>query len=239
MIGLELPRPRVAMLQKSYYLVLGVSHTESSSGIRRAFKELARRYHPDRAGPRCVSFYQEIVEAYHVLSDPERRRQYDRGLSDAENGPGTLITPVFANSAAEDETLVPEMPLPLRMEMNRTSFDAALAKISGWLRAGVPPMQKQCEGLDLQIILSPEQAAKGGIGFISVPSCSPCWQCGGSGRDGLFPCSFCEGEGLIEEKETVRVHIPPKAGDGMLIDLPLRGLGVHNFYLRLHIRVAF
>ena len=227
------------MLQKSYYLLLGVSHTENLSGIRQAFKDLARRYHPDRAGSRCVRLFQEIVEAYHVLSDPERRRQYDRGLSHAAARSDTLITPVFTDRSAEDETLVPEVPMPLHVEMNRAGFDAALAKVSEWLRAGIPPPPEFCEGLDLQIILSPEQAAKGGIGFISVPGCSPCWRCGGSGRDGLFPCSFCEGEGLVEENETVRIHIPPGAGDGMLMEIPLHGLGVHNFYLRLHIRVAF
>jgi molecular chaperone DnaJ len=227
------------MLRKSYYVILGVSRSESPSGIRRAFRELARRYHPDRAGPRCLGLFQEIVEAYHVLSDPERRTRYDQGLSHEDAGAGALFTPLFAEAAADEETLVPEIPLPLRVEINRTYFDTALARIAALLTAAEAPSQGQCEGLDVQVVVSPEQAAKGGIGFISVPSCSPCWKCGGSGREGLFPCSFCEGDGLIEEEETVRVHLPPKVGDGTLMEIPLRGLGVHNFYLRLHIRVSF
>ena len=53
----------------------------------------------------------------------------------------------------------------------------------------------------------------------------------------MFPCSVCDGEGLIEEQETVRVHVLPMVGDGTVDEVPLRGLGVHNFYLRLHIRM--
>lgn len=53
-----------------------------------------------------------------------------------------------------------------------------------------------------------------------------------SGREGLFPCSFCEGEGPIEEEETVRVRIPPMVGDGALMEILLHWLGVYNFYLR-------
>ena len=68
------------MLRKSYYLTLGVSRNESSHGIREAFRELAQRYHPDRIGPARLHFFQEILEAYHVLADPVRRSEYDRSL---------------------------------------------------------------------------------------------------------------------------------------------------------------
>jgi molecular chaperone DnaJ len=50
---------------------------------------------------------------------------------------------------------------------------------------------------------------------------------------------LCDGEGLLEEQETVRVHVEPNVGDGTVMEVPLRGLGVHNFYLRLHIRIGF
>jgi molecular chaperone DnaJ/curved DNA-binding protein len=55
----------------------------------------------------------------------------------------------------------------------------------------------------------------------------------------MFPCSGCDGEGLIEEQENVRIYVPPMVGDGTLMEVPLRGLGVHDFYLRVHIRVAY
>jgi len=88
------------------------------------------------------------------------------------------------------------------------------------------------------VILSTDEAARGGILSLAVPTCSPCAICGGSGREGIFSCTRCDGEGLIEEEETVRVQFAPMVGDGAGIDVPLRGLGVHNFYLRVNIRVA-
>jgi DnaJ-class molecular chaperone len=227
------------MLRKNYYMVLGVASTESRSSIRRAFKELAWRYHPERAGTSCLSCFQEIIEAYKVLSDPERRRDYDQGLSHSGAGAGALFMPVFTDRATEGDTLVPELSLPVRVEINRARFDAALAKIAGLLTGGRAPSREWCEALDVQVILAPQHAVKGGMALISIPGCSPCWKCGGTGREGLFPCSACDGEGLIEEDETVRIRIPPMIGDATLMKIPLRGLGVHDFYLRVHIRVAF
>ena len=54
----------------------------------------------------------------------------------------------------------------------------------------------------------------------------------------MFSCSRCDGEGLIEEQENVAVQFGPMIGDGARIDVPLRGLGIHNFYLQVDIRVA-
>src|SRR5437762_1905394 len=61
------------MIHKDYYVVLGVSPTVTTRGIQRAFRALSRQYHPDRVGPQGPSAFQDIVEAYQVLSDPERR----------------------------------------------------------------------------------------------------------------------------------------------------------------------
>jgi curved DNA-binding protein CbpA len=58
------------MGRKRYYLVLGVSRTESTNGTRQAFRELVKRYHPDRIGPQGQRFFQEIVEAYRQWIPP-------------------------------------------------------------------------------------------------------------------------------------------------------------------------
>jgi molecular chaperone DnaJ/curved DNA-binding protein len=55
----------------------------------------------------------------------------------------------------------------------------------------------------------------------------------------LFPCGLCDGEGLLEEEEEVRVLIPAMVADATVMNIPLRGLGLHDFYLRLQIRVGF
>ena len=72
------------MMTKDYYVILGVSRTESTSGIREAFRELVNRYHPERVGPQGARAFQDMVAAYQVLSDPERSKLYQQGLRHAE-----------------------------------------------------------------------------------------------------------------------------------------------------------
>jgi molecular chaperone DnaJ len=226
------------MLRKSYYLTLGIPRNESVEGIRQAFREILKRYHPDRVGAERSRFFQEIVEAYHVLADPERRKDYDRGIYHEEFGVDAGAAPASVDAASQED-----LPQPLsilrRVAIKGAPFEAALARVSGSLTAAEPVAKEHCEGLNTAVILSPDEATHGGVVFLTVPSCSPCERCGGSGREGMFPCSLCDGEGLLEEQEKVRVHVPSNVGDGTVIEVALRGLGVHNFYLRLHIRIGF
>ena len=64
------------MALKDYYLILGVSRTETARGIQNAFRELVKQLRPDRVGPQGTATFQDLVEAYQVLSDPERRKAY-------------------------------------------------------------------------------------------------------------------------------------------------------------------
>jgi DnaJ-class molecular chaperone len=225
------------MLRKSYYVTLGVSANESSEGIRQAFREIVKRYHPDRVGSERLSFFQKIVEAYRVLADPERRRDYDRGLYHGDPERGESAAPVSIDGAPQ-VCLPRRLPVLRRLSINDAPFEAALARVSGSLTAAAMGGREVCEGLNTAVVLSPDEASQGGTIFLAIPSCSPCESCGGSGREAMFPCAVCDGEGLIEEAETIRAHVPPYTGDGTVMDIPLRGLGVHNYYLRLHVRVA-
>src|SRR5690242_4584146 len=74
------------MERKTYYMILGVSSTESDRGIRAAYRDLAKRLHPDVAGEQATRSFQEVTEAYGVLSDPQRRREYNDKLSRADGG---------------------------------------------------------------------------------------------------------------------------------------------------------
>jgi DnaJ-class molecular chaperone len=225
------------MLGKSYYLKLGIPRSASAAGVRQAFREQAKRYHPDRVGTERVGFFQQLVEAYHTLSDPGRRQGYDRGLEHAEAGAAGEAATVSLDRAS-DATL-PQIALPLRRPyLKAAPFEAALARVSRNLTTARFDKHQAPEPLQAQLILSAAEAMRGGTMVLVVPSCSPCERCGGSGRRGLFPCDLCDGEGLMEEEETLRVHIPPQAGDATRIDVPLPGLGLHDFYLCLRIRVG-
>jgi molecular chaperone DnaJ len=75
-------------VRRDYYEVLGVPRDASTEEIKRAFRRLAMKYHPDRnRSPDAEARFKEINEAYAVLSDPEKRAQYDRGLLGAAGVP--------------------------------------------------------------------------------------------------------------------------------------------------------
>ena len=223
------------MMRKDYYFSLGISRDQSAETIRQAFREQVKRYHPERVGNAQV--FDELVEAYRILSNSERRRDYDRSLSPAGiSAAGELPTiPKGGESAG-----LPQVSPALRARsiFIASLFDAALARVSRKLTQASADDRKAPQGLDVQVVLSPADALKGGIVELTVPSCSPCHHCGGTGRDRLFPCASCDGEGLREEPETLRVRVPENVGDGTHIKVPLRGLGPHNFYLCVCIRVA-
>jgi DnaJ-class molecular chaperone len=226
------------MLRKNYYLTLGIARHESVEGIRQAFREIATRYHPDRVGAERSRFFQEILEAYHVLADPERRRGYDLGLHHAEAGAGGWEAAPSGSAVGFGD--VPQTISILRiLSIKDAPFEAALARVSGALTGAEVAAKDFPEGLNATVTLTPDEAARGGVLLLGVPSCSPCEECGGAGQDGIFPCRLCDGEGLLEEEETVRVPIPPRVGDGTVMAFPLRGLGLHNYYLRLHVRVDY
>jgi hypothetical protein len=92
-------------------------------------------------------------------------------------------------------------------------------------------------GLNLEVILTTEEAARGVTVPIDVPTFEVCPFCGGSGHDWEFTCVYCRGEGLVERGQVVRLRIPPMLGTRSLYEIPLDRLGLHNSYLRVHILV--
>ncbi len=226
------------MRSQSCYMLLGVSRQESPNGIRRAFRELVKRYHPDRTGTYGLRFFGQIVDAYRMLADPGRRRDYDRGLSDARPIGRSDDGPILVDSEPA-RAQPPQVSAALRCRsFSRHAFESALARIAkDWTMPDAPP-RADWQAIDLQAILSPDDALRGGFAAIAIPTCIPCEDCSGSGRDGdSVGCAACDGAGLLEEEQLVRVFVPPMVGDSTLVELPLRGLGVHHFYLRVHFRV--
>jgi molecular chaperone DnaJ len=227
------------MARKDYYLILGVSRSENFLGIQEAFRELAKRFHPDRAGPAETSRFQDIQEAYEVLSNPEKRKLYNRELDQDEMRADSPPEPIFSRPSYRPEPLIPKpMSMLYDFETIRPSFEPLYERfLRNFTGEGIPKAER-LEGLNVEVILSPEEAARGIVVPVGVPVFYDCPQCGGSGRDWLFPCVNCQTQGTIEVEKTIRVGIPPMVSDRTIIEVPIRGLGVHNFYLRLHIRIA-
>jgi DnaJ-class molecular chaperone len=225
------------MSTRDYYVVLGVPRSESGEGIRSAFRDLVKQYHPDRTGSQGAAAFREIVEAYLILSDPRARRLYDDRLKRPEQGEVPART-VFAGKPPPEPLVSEPVPLFDDPESIHPSLEEMFDRFCrNFTRLNVPKAER-VEPLHCEVVLSPQEAAAGGVLPIGVPVFSPCPSCGGSGRDWLFPCLRCGQRGMLEDTATVRLRIPPMVRSGAVIDIPLESLGVENFYLRILIRIG-
>jgi DnaJ-class molecular chaperone len=222
------------MPAKNHYVVLGVSRDTSSAGIRSACHELARRMHPDIAGPVEASRFQEINESYEVLSDPYRRRAHDLDFGEPER-----VTEVPARYRAPRWPIAPE-PISLFGQPGQTkpSFEAFreryLRNFTGWNM----PKAERAESLTLDVALSPAEAFYGCTIPVGVPVFGACPECGGTGHVFLFRCLECVGSGLSEEQRALYVRVPPRVQPGTVLEVPLELFGISNLYLRVQVSIS-
>jgi DnaJ-class molecular chaperone len=222
------------MATRDYYVTLGVPRTETTTGIRSAFRDLVKKHHPDRSGAEDSAAFRDVVEAYRILSDPALRNRYDEQLEREEGVPERVV---IRRTSAEPLSREP-VPLFGRAEEIRPSFEAMFDRlVRNFTRIGVPKAER-LEPLNCDVVLSPDEAATGGVLPIAVPAFEACPECGGMGHAWLFPCLHCGQTGLVEETVTVRLEIPPMVREGTVVELPLEGLGVSNFRLRIFIHVS-
>src|SRR5688572_19497926 len=175
------------MERKTYYMILGVSSTESDRGIRAAYRDLAKRLHPDVAGEQATRSFQEVCEAYGVLSDPQRRREYNNKLNRAEDG---------GIATGRRSPLEPVVREPISILGNRDGLRPSYAAmhdrfLRNFTGIGVPKSER-LESLTFEVMLTPEEAARGGVVPVGVPVFRRCPQCRGSGHDWVFPCAYCQ-----------------------------------------------
>jgi molecular chaperone DnaJ len=217
---------------KNYYAILGVSRTETPAGIRAAYRDAVRRTHPDHAGVERAPDFHEVVEAHSVLSDPIRRRQYNETLGLYErdrNRHGSLhqfVTGSPCRSIFADRQSV------------HPSFEALAERLlRNFTGRGVSKAEKP-EGLSVEVILTPEEAARGGTLSLGIPVHEYCPACGGSGHDWLFLCPHCAGEGILSRTQSMQVRIPNSLRLGLTPEISLETLGINNLFLRLRFRVS-
>jgi DnaJ-class molecular chaperone len=176
-----------------------------------------------------------------VLGDPELRKAYDEDLRRQEQGDTVRIgrgRPA-AGDWAEPEPLVPE-PLDVfgAPEEIRPSFDALFERMLRNFTGRAVPKAERAEPITCQVLLTPEEAVRGGILPIRFPVFEPCRTCGGSGHTMLFPCLDCAASGIVEAPTTVRIRIPPGVHSGSRFTAPLARIGLRNLVLEVLIRVG-
>jgi len=223
---------------KDYYLILGVGRSASPEGIRAAYREQAKRHHPDRVGEQGSEAFREVAEAYETLSDPMRRHEYNRRLARQESARAWSRLALW-NRAPEPEPLIRE---PISVLDDFATIAPSAEALGDRVRRNFTdrsgPKSERTEGLNIEIVLNPEEAMRGGRVALALPVLAPCPDCGGTGQNWLFPCLTCRGQRAVEGERPVEVTIPPGVRPGSVIELPLDGLGVRNLYLRLHVFIG-
>ncbi|WP_113907359.1 molecular chaperone DnaJ [Aliidiomarina celeris] len=254
------------MAKPDYYEVLGVEKNANERDIKKAYKRLAMKYHPDRTkGDKALEVkFKEVKEAYEVLVDPQKRQAYDQyghaAFEQAQGGPGG-----FGGGGADFADI----------------FGDVFGDIFGGGRGRQRSRAQRGSDLRYNLELSLEEAVRGKTAELKIPTLASCNDCDGSGaqkgskaetcdychgqgqiqmRQGFFavqqtcpkcsgrgtvikdPCRTCHGEGRVEKTKTLSVKIPAGVDTGDRIRLAGEGeAGEHgapagDLYVQVHVR---
>jgi DnaJ-class molecular chaperone len=118
------------------------------------------------------------------------------------------------------------------------SFDALYAHLLQNFTGRETPKAVQLASLTVEVRLSPYEALHGVMVPLGIPGFMRCAVCGGTGRDWYALCLSCQGQGIVETEHTVHVRLPPQVREGTMVEVPLHQLGIHNVFVRVHIRIT-
>ncbi|MEM2883081.1 MAG: molecular chaperone DnaJ [Nitrososphaerales archaeon] len=240
--------------KKDYYEILGVPRNATKEEIKAAYRKLALQYHPDRnKSPEAEEKFKEISEAYAVLSDDEKRAQYDQfghmGIgsrytaedifrnADFESifrdlgfdfGFDDLFSRFFGGRRVYEEEKGRDIAIPLTITLEEAAFGATK-------EIQVPRTERcnSCGGSGARRgtspTLCPQCHGRGQVqytrmmGFAQIITTTTCSACGGRGSIIQNPCPECKGSGLVDVFRKVKVDVPAGVDEGF--SLRLRGEG--------------
>ncbi len=217
---------------KDYYRILGVDRNATKEEIKKAYRRLAKEWHPDvNPDPRAKEVFRDINEAYHVLSDEGRRSEYDAILSSGDEKKyrdfmeyiNEFLESIFQGMRRQPK---PKRGGDIRLKLELSLEEGAFGcekqiEYERWTDCPT------CEGKGYAYELQKETCqACGGTGrrvsgIFSFPR--PCSVCRGRGFMVKNPCPTCAGRGRIAKHSVVKVSIPPGTDDGDILKVP--GLG--------------
>jgi molecular chaperone DnaJ len=208
-------------VQEDHYAVLGVAVAAGTAEIRRAYRRLALRFHPDRAGPQATAQFQQISEAYRILSDAQTRAYYDADRvppaapgreASARTGSGVGVG--GGDSSDPDFAGVYRERRHVTYGGSGTGPDV-IDRLSGPLDqlVAAATARRNSDG-SIELVLNPAEVQRGGTAAITLPCLVPCPTCGGVAQKNRLWCARCEFAGTIVDEVTICIAIPRHVAEG-------------------------
>lgn len=238
------------MANKDYYSILGVEKGASDEELKKSYRKLAMKYHPDRnqGDKEAEEKFKDINEAYQVLSDPQKKAQYDQfGTTDFSGGFGGAGGFDFSGMGGFEDIFDsffgggfssrkrrngPERGADLEYTLNLT-FEEAVFGIEKEISISKNEKCETCDGSGAKPGTSSKTCDKcGGSGQVrsqrntplgSFVTTNTCDKCRGTGNVIENPCSTCHGKGTTRKNKKIKINIPAGVDTGNV--LPLRGQG--------------
>ena len=214
-------------MAKNYYVTLGISRGANINQIKKAYRKVAKKVHPDTTQSIDAQAFREAREAYETLTNENSRKQYDAKLQ-------RQSTPVRAASVTE----------AINQRRSRHSEIKRYASVIDEFFQGFVPgffhkerYRSPQKDLYYEIILSPSEAMQGGLFPIKVPIIETCDLCNQAGfRDSLF-CPVCSGQGYRRAEREFSLSIPPQTSHGTEAAVSLEDIGLPavNLFVRIYI----
>lgn len=244
------------MASKDYYAALGLEKGASDDEIKKAFRKLAIKYHPDKnqGNKEAEEKFKEINEAYQVLSDPEKKARYDQfGTADFDGsgfgaggfggfdfsdmgGFGDIFESFFGGGGSSSRRRNgPTRGADVEYTLNLT-FEEAVFGTEKEITINKNENCEDCNGTGAKAGSAPKTCGQcGGSGQVrlqrqtplgSFVSTTTCDKCGGKGTIVENPCPTCAGKGKVRKKRVINVKVPAGVDTGNII--PIRGQGEHG-----------
>lgn len=211
---------------QDYYKVLGVSRDADATAIKKAYRKLALKWHPDHhkgeGEEEAEARFKQVSEAYEVLSDEEKRKKYDRfgenweQGQEFEPGPGqSTMTPeefeaMFGSGAGFSDFF-------------QGMFGGQFGQDFGGSTRGHARYRYRGADVRADLHLAVSDALAGGKRSFEIPARVSCPRCGGTGFIGKHVCPTCGGVGQVQKRQSIDLSLPDSVRDGMV--LRLKGLG--------------
>jgi len=226
------------MEYKDYYKILGVQKKVNDATIKKAFRKLARKYHPDfnKGNPTAESKFKEVNEAYQVLSDPEKRRKYDQlgsnwnKYKDFSTHQGPFNYTTFRSGAQpgggfQDFSKGKSSGFSDFFKTFFGGFDLFGGAEDAFSSRHTPRpgARRRTSDMNAEIEISIVEAMKGAHKQLTINRETLCPQCHGKRMISGAPCQTCYGKGVLIQPENIDVKIPAGMQNGS--KLRLRGKG--------------